>query len=112
MLNRRRRELLGVLLEGGGPRTLADLASRLQVSTRTVRYDLDQVEDYLKAQGLVLRRRPRVGVWVEAAGAEAQRLAEDLAPRAAYDYVLSPTERQQFILAWLLRTEAPVRIAD
>ncbi len=112
LLNRRRRDLIGVLLEGGGPRTLADLASRLQVSTRTVRYDLDQVEDYLKAQGFTLHRRPRVGVWVEADGTEAPRLAEDLTPLAAYDYVLSPAERQQFILAWLLRTETPVRIAD
>jgi len=112
LLNRRRRDLLRLLLDGRGPRTLADLAARLKVSTRTVRYDLDHLEEYLKVQGQALCRRPRVGVWVEAAGADTGRLVEDLAPRAAYDYVLSPIERQQFILAWLLRTEAPVRIAD
>ncbi len=77
-----------------------------------MRYDLDQLEDHLKAQGFALRRRPRVGVWVETTGAEAGRLTEDLTPRAEYDYVLSPNERQQFILAWLLRTEVPVRIID
>lgn len=112
MLSHRRRDLFRVLLDGDGPRTLADLAARLKVSTRTVRYDLDHLEDYLKVQGLALRRRPRVGVWVETVGADAGRLAEELAARAAYDYILSPVERQQFILAWLLRAEAPVRIGD
>lgn len=88
--------------------TIHTLAERLRVSPRTVRYDLDSLESWLKQRNVNLIRRPQKGVWLEAAPGSLAALQHELGPIVSYDCSLSPEERQQLLTALLLRSEKPL----
>lgn len=99
VLTARRQELIKILeaTAHDAPLTVKQLAGRFGVSERTIRYDLDFVEEALKHKGLVLCKQTNRGVWIEATAGLTEL------PRLAFrDYVLSRRERCQAIVVYLL----------
>jgi len=113
VLTSRAARLTRILLElDGEPTTARELADRVGAGERAVRYDLDLIEPWLSARGLEVRRKPRVGIWVEgsaesraAALRELEETGQDVAP-----VVLPPEERRWLILGWTLSSSEPVRV--
>lgn len=74
----RRRQVLLTLLSAEEPVKIYALAHQLNSSDYTLSADLDAVEDYLRTWGIALRRRPGVGVWLEAPPEKLRRAAGTL----------------------------------
>lgn len=65
MLTIRGFQLLTKLLESSEPLRLKDLSEQFKVSTRTIKYDLDDVKSWLNKQNIDVQSQPNKGIWVE-----------------------------------------------
>lgn len=113
-LTERQRRLAGELLTGTHPVTVSELASRLKVSPRTIRYDLDDLLLWFRQQGLHLSKKPRRGVQVIGSAERIQSALRLLASQGGNPYrqPLRPEERVRFILSHLLKHPDKTRIQD
>lgn len=89
-----RQQELWKLLEASSaenPASIEELADRLQVSPRTIRYDLDSMASAGAVQGWRLCRQTHKGVWAEpvSAGSESKASAYILSRRERYDSILT-----------------------
>lgn len=100
-INERRQELLKLLKStfSATPITIKKLSELLNVSSRTVHYDLDLLTDEMKAQGFTICRQSRKGVWLEPVSGKGNLAKSD------DDYVLSPKERRDRIIVALLENK-------
>lgn len=110
MLKARAYEILKYLLERDGPILIKQLAEHLGVSERTVRYDLDQIEEWLMESGLTLERKRGVGIFLSDSTKE--KLRDQIEFKESFQRVFSPEERQQIILRELLSREEPVIVKE
>ncbi len=81
------------------PLTVAKIAKIIGVSERTVRYDLNALEDELGACRLVLRKKSQKGIWVEAAGEETKKKTLRDLPQ---EYIMCKEERCYAIIVAIL----------
>lgn len=65
MLTLRQKRIIKLLTESRGYLKVVDLSKSLEVSSRTIRYDLDEIDYFLKQIGETLDRRPRVGIGIK-----------------------------------------------
>ena len=90
------------------------MAERFGVSARTIRYDLDALDNWFAEQQLALIKKPRFGV--EVAGQEdvKQAALAQLADSGQdrYRYPLKPEERVRFIIFQLLQSPEKVVIDE
>lgn len=63
----RQEELIRILLKSEKPLTTTELAEMLDVSSRTIRPDLEKIETELLVHHLCLEKKPHVGVWIQGA---------------------------------------------
>jgi len=63
--NKRLSTLLKYLLEQKEPVSIRALSEMLTVSKRTIRYDLDEIEDLIKDSEFELKRKPNFGIYLE-----------------------------------------------
>lgn len=108
LLNTRAKHLLLTLLQEQGPVVIANLARQFGVSPRSIRYDLDEIEAWLRPTSIRLCRRPRVGIWVEGSEEAVQQARDGLGSVEEYRPVLSPEQRRNIIVAQLLKSDEPV----
>ena len=47
-MDQRCAQLLNQIMSAGGPVKISELAEAFNVSSRTIRYDLDKIDDFLK----------------------------------------------------------------
>lgn len=110
VLNARRQELIKILESNihNAPLTIEKLANILGVSHRTIRYDLDIVDDALDKKGFILHKKSNKGVWVE--NADEKTVIHSQIPTTAksYDYVLSKKERCTAIVVYILAGKEPI----
>lgn len=76
------------------PLPIGKLADSLGVSTRTIRYDLEHLQEEFAREGLLLCRKPGLGVWLEH--------GESQEKPAADEYVPNPKERRNRIIIAML----------
>ena len=62
--NKRCGKILSILLKINESITIKDLASQFDVSARTIRNDLNQLEIWLKERSIELVKKPGVGIWL------------------------------------------------
>lgn len=65
MLTTRTFQLANKLLMSKSPLRIKDLSGEYGVSTRTIKYDLEMVRDWFKAQGQQLHSQTNKGIWIE-----------------------------------------------
>lgn len=88
-----------------------DIAKKINMSPRTVRNDLDRIDDYLKDIGIPkLVRKPNVGIILKLNDNEIKKLFEILGKINNYDYVLSQRERVLYMLCELLNKSGFITI--
>lgn len=102
-INGRCTQILSMLLNSDEPITINDLSQKLNVSSRTVRYNLDEVDGFLVDNGLKpLNRKPNVGITLVQNSDEKQELTELMKKLNVYYIILSQEERVNFILNELI----------
>jgi len=85
---------------------IAELAKAFNVSSRTIRYDLDKIDDFLKHNGLPqLIRKPHSGICYSPSYLERLKISKLLGSFNSYNYVLTPEERKKLILTELFQAK-------
>lgn len=113
MLNARCKQLLIKMMHENHPIKILDLAQLFHVSDRTIRNDLDMVDEFLSSHSYqMLRRTPKVGVEFAGREEDKREILELLDGVDRYHYILSPEERMKFILTELLQQRDYITISD
>ena len=113
LLTTRERDILKLLLRETDPITTSDIAERLQLSPRQVRYSLKGVRYWLSNQGdceLVTTRN--VGVELIGSGPRIQELSENLLSDSSYRLIIDSGQRQQLLVLNLLTATEPIILSQ
>ena len=79
ILNERCSKIFNKILNNKSPITIEELSNLLDVSSRTIRYDLDNIDNYLKEHDLkILTRKPNKGISFTVPKEEKQKILEYL----------------------------------
>ena len=109
-LNSRRRAILTLFLEATTPLTSAELAARLDLTPRIVRYNLNAVERWLAERGVPLTRKPNYGFSIDAPRRLKADLLHELTQVTEQGLVLCPAERVAQLLLLLLTEDEPLQL--
>jgi len=109
-LNMRRQAILKILETTiqGTPLTIDALSHMLNVSQRTIRYDLNCIEDELKDKGFLLHKKSHKGVWIESDDLKKNHFMSE--EECQYEYIFSKEERTQASVVYILDTEEAISI--
>ncbi|MGF7060467.1 BglG family transcription antiterminator [Brassicibacter mesophilus] len=97
-------EIVNVLLNAGSPLTIDKISKELNVSNKTIRNDLKNIEEYFdtKALGRIVKK-PGVGIWIET-DVKGKRLIEKMIDKSVmYIQPFSTEQRRLYIIKRLLR---------
>lgn len=111
-LTSRSYQLICMILESRGPVRIKELARELQVSERTVKYDLESVRSWLQQHQVQLQSQPNKGIWIDKDIHDPNRLQNLLMNPERVDLLLHPQERMQQLLLVLLLRDDPIKIKD
>ena len=105
-MDQRCAQLLNQIMSAGGPVKISELAEAFNVSSRTIRYDLDKIDDFLKDKGLPqLIRKPGSGIEYTPSYHRKIKILKLLESIGSYNYVLTPEERKKLILTELFQAK-------
>ena len=107
-LDTRSRDILLNLLQSKRPMATHEIASQLGLSNRAVSYSLHGMEVWLKGRGITLHKTPGVGLSLELNRKKKDNLIDELSNLSGYSLVLSPQERQRFLILSLLTNKESV----
>jgi mannitol operon transcriptional antiterminator len=107
-LTTRQCAVLADLLLADSAVSVAQMASRLEITPRKVRYDLTAIRSWLEARGVRLVRRPHYGILVGTTAEVRMDLRNELAHLTQHRVVLSPVERLHVVIVSLLTSDEPV----
>lgn len=111
MLNNRCIDILKLIANSSAPITINDIAGKYKISSRTIRYDLDRIDEYLRSINLeTLIRKPSEGISTALKKEETKRLLNLIGDINCYDYVMSQDERLIYIIYKLLEKNSYVTV--
>ncbi|EKN40988.1 putative PRD domain-containing protein/PTS system L-ascorbate family, IIA component, partial [Clostridium botulinum CFSAN001627] len=103
MLNKRCSNILQMIVNNEKPITIKEISKKVNKSPRTVRYDLDKIDDYLtEIEFPKLERKSNLGISLDLKDEEIKKLFKIIGKINNYDYVLSQKERVFYIIYELL----------
>lgn len=106
ILNQRRQHLLFQIMQSDQPKQIRELASEYKVSNRTIRYDLDHIDELLMENQLpVFNRSSKQGISFVGSQKEKDRLVKLFQNKNDYYYNLSSKERVPFIILEILQSK-------
>lgn len=112
MLKKRTSEILSEIIKSKNPITVKQLSDIFDVSERTIRYDLDEIDYFLKEKNLPkLIRKPNSGIEFDS-GVYDNILKFLNSPVGLDDYILSSGERQKIILCEFLKRKDFITINE
>lgn len=102
-------DILNYLLEADKPVTTSKLAEVFKVSTRTIRYDLERIDDWLKENNISpVERKPNIGVYL----VEKKPVADALSSIDYYEYGPGRLEREDILKAIILKAKDEIKIDE
>lgn len=107
-LTERQSLIIEDLLNSDVPISAKQLSEKFNVSVRTIRYDLDNIDYWLKSKNIDMLKKPNIGIWINAGEKEKKFLINEINSLNFSARVLTKDERQKIILLELLRNVAPV----
>lgn len=106
ILNERCSQLLNKILSSHYPLKIEELSNYFNVSPRTIRYDLDRIDDYLQEKNFdKLVRIQNRGISFSGSRTVKEKLLQNLTNIDTYNYILSQQERILHIFYILLGTK-------
>lgn len=113
ILDERKTKILLKLIKSNQPITISDLAKDFRVSNRTIRYDLDTIDQYLLEFGYpIVERKPKSGIYYKCSKAHRDSLARSVTKSNNYQYKLSKKEREKVITSILFQQKGFITIDD
>jgi len=106
-LTTRQRDILQLLLEAETALAVAELAERMHLTPRQVRYGLKGLQPWLAQQEVTLNITPGVGVALENLTKQGSDTLRKLYADTKLQLVLTPEQRQQLLALFLLNTDKP-----
>ncbi|KPU26585.1 transcriptional antiterminator BglG [Caloranaerobacter sp. TR13] len=105
--NERSWEIINILLNSDEPITVNKLAEQLNVSNRTIRNDLKELEDYfcLNNYDAMIIKKPRIGVWIEVNEERKHFLKKAISKSKLYIQPYTSEERKFYIIKRLLQSK-------
>jgi len=97
-----------ILLQSPTPLSSAEIGSRLEITPRAVRYSLRAIEKWLEARGVLLIKKPKYGIFIDAPSRVKRDLMRELEHLKGCPLILSPSERLHMIVLALLTSEQPL----
>lgn len=91
--------------------TIAQIAKKLAVSTKTILREMPEVEELLREYGYKLEKKTGVGIGLRCNG-EAKRKIIQLLESSVEANVFSQKERKTVIISKLLQNQAPVKLYE
>ena len=107
-MEQRTRDILQLLLAEKNFRTTAELAARLNVSSKTISRQLPKVEEALNAVGLQLEKKSGAGIKIIGSDVKRYALAKQL--KSAEKREFTPNERRSVIISTLLSSREPIKL--
>jgi len=105
-MNERCAQLLVILMNTENPIKISELSKVFHVSPRTINYDLDKIDVFLKGNNMpLLLRKQRVGVQFIEPSKYKSMVLSLLSKINNYAYTLKPEEREKVILSELFQTK-------
>ena len=112
-MKERQIDLLIKLINSIEPITYQQLATHFHVSKRTIRYDIENIDNFLIENGFCqLEKKPNLGVYLNEESNRDDLLSRIESKRNAHEYIISAYERRKKIALELLMSEDFVRIGD
>lgn len=105
------RNIVNLLAVSDTPLTINAIADKFNVSNKTIRNDMNKVQEYIEDKGLLLDKRPGVGISLE--GSEEKKLA--LINKIGSSDIIepfSPQDRVNYILKRLFMSDRKVIIRE
>lgn len=110
-INNRRIKIVNKLINSNSFYIISDLANFFNVSSRTIRYDLDNIDEFLQANGISrIIRKPNTGVKFPGIQPDKNKLLKLIKDLDAYNYILSSDERVYYILNELMQQQDYITI--
>jgi len=111
ILDERTFKILKMLLDSNAPIKISEISKTLGVSNRTLRYDLDRIDDFLNDKKLPqLNRKPGLGIEYSPSPEKRQLVKDILRELNVNSYILSKQERVNIILSELLQQKNYITI--
>jgi transcriptional antiterminator/mannitol/fructose-specific phosphotransferase system IIA component (Ntr-type) len=107
-LDTRARDILINLLRAEKPLAAKDIANQLGITQRAVNYSLNNMATWLEGRDIQLQKKPGAGILINASVEKKKKLVSELHSLSGYSLVLSPVERQRFLLLSLLTDDEPI----
>jgi mannitol operon transcriptional antiterminator len=112
MLKERSALIVKILLEkNSSPLTVNQLSKKLNVSARSIRYDLEEIEDWLKSKQLTMNRKPKIGIWIDGDEVLKNQALSEFGEVEHHHYY-SKDQRMKLILFILLSKKEPTIIKE
>ncbi len=113
ILDERKAQILLKLIKLNQPITISELAKEYKVSNRTIRYDLDAIDQYLLELGYpILQRKQSSGIYYNCSKVNLDRLSKSLRKHNNYQYKLSQKERVNVIITLLFQQKGFITIGS
>ena len=111
-LTSRQRDLLLILLEAKRPLSRAELAEKLNLSSRQLNYDLKWVGEHLAQNKAELCVLPRIGIEVRCTAEQRRGFMRHIGGVGSVQIVLSSTQRFHLLIFILLIAKQPLTLED
>jgi len=111
-ISEREVEIIKILLSRDEPIVVDELAEKLNVSNKTVRNDLKNVENYLDEKGLKLLKKPGTGIIIEGPENKKLDLSTELSNTSKFMEPFSPEARKNYILRRLFMSNKNITIKE
>lgn len=112
-LNERCNKILNILLEQHEPITINEISERLNVSNRTVRYDLEELDDFFKQyDDIKIHKRTGVGIWLEYSESKRNYLLNLADSNKTYIKPFSTEERKYYIIKQLIQANDIIKMQN
>lgn len=112
MLTTRELKLVNKLLITKNPLRIKDLSSLFQVSTRTIKYDLEKVKDWFSDYDVEFHSQPNKGIWVECDEAIRQELLNEQSLVESKNLYPDQSVRIRKIILFMLLANDYITAAD
>lgn len=112
MLTVRELQIVTKLLDARASVRIKDLSEEFQVSTRTIKYDLENVRSWFKDQSILLHSQTNKGLWVECSDIERKELRNHLTQFERYRIYPDQSIRVRRIAMLLLLNKNYMTAAD
>lgn len=107
-INERSRFIINALIETNSYITASEIATKLNVSSKTIARQLDNVEKILNQYNLKLQRKTSKGMRIFGSNADKSKLLSLIKQSTSHEF--SPAERSKIILSYLLKSQKPIKL--